>query len=240
MRSGRRHKLRRRAQAWTALLLFVALGVASAGPRAGVARPVEWTRNGLHIKILMRALTYEQSLAKAQGASLRIGVLYDPRSNASVKASMTAISLFEEQARVLTFKARRILVVGVPVPLDDGRLVECLSGDLKVTYLTPGLPRETVERIVGATRYLQIISTSPLRDYVRWGVSLGVVLVESKPRILINRTATRLEGVSFSSQLLQLAEIVEEAPAIMSAPSTGHDQAPVGAAPSAKPGGGRR
>ncbi len=197
------------ARACVTLLVIVAgAALLKAGPRAPSPDMTPWVENGLHIKILMRALTYEQSLDRKAGTSIRVGVLYDPSSTDSVQASMTAIALFQAQARTMTFKERRILVVGVPIQRDDARLMEDLAADLKVAYLTPGLAQQTVERVVAATRTLGVISMSALRDHVRWGVALGVALQAGKPRILVNLAAARLEGAEFSSQLLQLADLI--------------------------------
>jgi YfiR/HmsC-like len=193
------------------LLVLSARGLSAAPPGATRAQAT-WTRNPLHVKILMRALAYEKARGFEKGPSLRVGVLFDPGAKDSYVTAIAAVSLFVDQIRNMTFKGLPIVVIGVPLVADDTRLLESLASNLNVAYMAPGLTRSSLERVLSATRHLGILSMGAFRDYVRWGVSLGVVLKSQRPRILVNLEAARLEGASFSSQLLQLAEIVKTEP----------------------------
>lgn len=46
--------------------------------------------------------------------------------------------------------------------------------------------------------------------YVEQGIAVGIGIQDRKPKIHINLSASKAEGAEFSSQLLKLAEIVDQ------------------------------
>ncbi len=111
----------------------------------------------------------------------------------------------------MTFMKRRVLVLGIPLALEDARLARSLDG-VSVLYVSPGLSQPQIERVARTTRRLKVRTMAGLEEYVRWGVALGVVLRDERPRPLVNYEAAKAEGAAFSAQLLGLAEIIGPGP----------------------------
>ncbi len=188
-------------------LLVVLLILTLPRSAASLPPPQPWTESALHLKILMRALTYEHSLAQRTKRFFRVGVLYDPDDERSRHAATTVILLLKEQARRLTFLQRQLVVVSVPLQ-ENGRLEGALQLDLSALYLSTNIDDTDIKRVVEITRRLKIISMTGVRPYIDLGVTLAVVLRHERPQIIINFPASQAEGARFSSQLLQLAEVI--------------------------------
>ncbi len=193
--------------AW-GLLAVALLALASAATGAGpphTDRP--WTRSELHIKVLMSALTYERSLQHSDADALHIGVLFDPGNGDSLITSTGVLSALERQTREMTFRGRPVIVSGIPL-VDSPRMRKAIEAGIHVLYLTDGISETKLARVLVLTRELKIISVTGVEAYVRRGVTLGAVVKEGRPHVLIHYGAAQAEGAEFSSQLLQLAEII--------------------------------
>ncbi len=190
-------------------VITIALLVRLAAP-AAAEPPLSdgpWTRSELHIKVLMSALTYERSLQHADAEVLRIGVLFDPANADSLVASTAVITALEHQAKEMTFRDRPIIISGLPLS-DTPRMRQAMQSRLDVIYLVDGLSRSKLRRVTTLTRELKVISITGVEAYVQRGATLAAVVRKGRPHILIHLGAAKAEGAEFSSQLLQLAEIV--------------------------------
>ena len=167
-----------------------------------------WTSLSLHFTVLMRALTYDHTLRDRGSERLRLGILYDPRQARSAAAADALFKLVGATPSRVTFLKRTIELVRVPVSPDEERLVEALRGGLDVLYVTTGLARAAVLSATEMTRRFKVVSVTGEESFVYLGISLGVYIQEGKAHILIHHRASLEEGASFSSQLLQLAEVV--------------------------------
>jgi hypothetical protein len=159
----------------------------------------------------MRAVAYDHNLRKQGAGPLRVGVLYDPRSRRSEAHALAITEGIREQARGMTLKRRTVYVD--PIRLEeDARLRATLSLGLSVLYLVPDLQLADVRRVTRLTREIDVITACGVEAYVYAGVSIGSILRGESPKIVVNLAASRLEGADLSSQLLQLAEIVDADP----------------------------
>ena len=57
---------------------------------------------------------------------------------------------------------------------------------------------------------MNVLTFAPSTVYVEDGLALAVVVVRRRPRIIINQTAARAEGIRFRSTLLRQATLVDE------------------------------
>lgn len=167
----------------------------------------EWPRSELHLKILMTALTYESNLQSAEASQLRIGVLFDPGKAASLMAFTEVMIALERQAGRMTFRNRTVVITGIPLPKGD-RLRDALDTGVDVLYLVEGISVKDIDRVITLTRKLNVITITGVESYVRRGVALGAVLRDDRPGVLIHYSGAKASGADFSTQLLQLAEII--------------------------------
>ncbi len=193
------------------VIVTIALLLLIIDPHAAAAEPPlsdgPWTRSELHVKVLMSAPTSARPLQHTDADALRIGVLFDPSNADSLVASTAVITALEHQAKEMTFRDRPIIVSGLPLS-DTPRMRKAMQTRLHVLYLVNGLSRTKLRRVTRLTRELKIISITGIEAYVQRGATLAAVVRKGRPHILIHLGAAKAEGAEFSSQLLQLAEIV--------------------------------
>jgi hypothetical protein len=76
-------------------------------------------------------------------------------------------------------------------------------------YLVP-LRGADLGQLLSGVAAAQTLTMSGTQGYVERGIAVGLELRGSKPIIRINLAAARAQGADFSSQLLKLAEIVDQ------------------------------
>ncbi len=190
-----------------ALILALALGI-TATPSTGRGQPDEWTSSRLHIEVLLSALSYDRALRQLEGDTIQIGVLYSPDNEESVLASNTVIATLNELAHEMTFLGKTIVILGIPLSETESGLGQSIGEGLAALYMAPGLSDRSVDRVTLITRQQGVVTMTGVERYVELGVSLGVTVRQDRPKILINYPASKAEGARFSSQLLQLADVL--------------------------------
>jgi len=202
----------RRQRARAARVVALSLLVTLLQPPAALAQDtdptdVPWNRSTLHLKILLTALTYEHNLQQAEADELRIGVLFDSAAPATLALASEVIVALERQAGKMTFRRRMVVVTAVPAS-DNEHTGRALIEKLDVLYMVDGLPRRSVDRAIALTRVMDVITITGVEGHVRRGVVLGAVLRGKSPVMMVNYAGAVASGADFSTQLLQLADVV--------------------------------
>ncbi|MFA6111147.1 MAG: YfiR/HmsC family protein [Candidatus Latescibacterota bacterium] len=182
-------------------LIAVLLTWAGPGRSQEMAAPVP-----VQVPILLKALQFERTLGSRVGAEIVLGVAYQSRLRASVRArdailrSMTEPSIPEIHGIPVRCVA---LDLSNEAPLDS--LAEATRLDL--LYVAP-LRAYDLSRLIRLTRARGITSMTGVPEYCRDGITLAVGLRQERPEIMVNLTAARSEGADFSARLLRLARLV--------------------------------
>jgi hypothetical protein len=156
-------------------------------------------------KILLRAASFDRSLGGRAGADVVITVVYDGRAPGSQR---------ERDSRVQSFrKLADRTIAGLPMKVTslDCAQVSALAESLRaadIVYLTAG-GRQCVRAVTAATRKLRIASLTSGRALVEQGITIGVSMEGSRPKLLVNLVASREEGLNLAAQMLQLAEVIK-------------------------------
>ena len=99
----------------------------------------------------------------------------------------------------------------VRIPWENRADAESQMRDRRVRILYVAPLRSTDVRSIGEMcRSLHVPTFSGVSSYVDEGLALGVARRGGKATIVINLTAARQSGCDFSSQLLHIAEVIEE------------------------------
>jgi len=160
----------------------------------------------VQLPIIMKVLSLERNLnAKAQTkGKINLGVVYQSKFRNSLLAKNYAELFFKENSKLLN----RDLIVTL-ISINDNYDVEQTLANTKfdVILLTP-LRAVNIESIANLTERLKILTVSLIPDYTNSGISVGIELIDDKPRIIINTTSSKLEGANFNSDLLKLSRII--------------------------------
>jgi hypothetical protein len=105
-------------------------------------------------------------------------------------------------------------VIGLPIAISrlayrtPDELKDSIVGSgIDVLYVCDGL-EDDLDAIKDITRQTKVLSVGANREQIEKGLSLGVVEMDGKVTILVNLQGSRLEGVSFASDLLRLASVI--------------------------------
>ncbi len=157
--------------------------------------------------ILQKILGYDRNLKQRCGEDITIAVIYQSRYSLSEIVMEDLMEIFE------TSDATN-LISGLPVnfvliDLSEMKLEPTYAGaKIDVFYVAP-LRATSISKIFEISRPNQILTVSTVIDYNYLGLSVGFDLIDKKPKILINHTASKAEGVDFKSSLLKYAVIIE-------------------------------
>lgn len=152
--------------------------------------------------ILARALAYDRGLEARAGEAVSVGIVRrggDPRCDA-IAVGFRAL----EKSKML---GRPFRVLELPYA-DGSSLDGAAAAGVDALYICPGLDAE-LPAITAASRKMRIVTLSVGAAYVAKGVSIGLVMDETKPKLLINAGASKSEGAQFASELLQLAKVIK-------------------------------
>lgn len=159
--------------------------------------------------ILTRALAYDRNMKERAGDSVSVGVLYRPGNSASESCSNDLLQAFRglEKFAVhgLPFKAVRIAYDGV-ASLRDALRTEGIDA----VYACPGLDND-IDTIAGLAQERKFITMGAREDYVTRTLTIGVFVVDNKPTILLNWGESQKEGAAFSSDLVRLSKVINDA-----------------------------
>lgn len=162
----------------------------------------------IQVPLLMKVISADRKLAERSGSELVIGVFYQPRYRVSVA---TMESFVEAAGSPPTSPIAGQSARVIPVPIEGEPDWESLvvSNNLDVCYVTP-LRAIGIADLLPVVRAHKTITCTGVPEYVDAGLSVGFDTRGGKPQIIINVNAAKHEGIDFSSQLLNLARIVEK------------------------------
>jgi hypothetical protein len=159
------------------------------------------------VLILTRALAYDSELPARAGKDISIGILTRPGHAASEAMGTAMLKAFKILANV---KIQGLSLVVRPLSFTTAAALgsAVVSHAIDAIYVCAGLEAD-LPAISEVTRKRHVISFGSSEDQVTRGLALGVFPVEARPTIVLNLTAARSEGASFTSELLRIAKVLK-------------------------------
>jgi hypothetical protein len=156
--------------------------------------------------ILTRALAYDGNLKARAGSELVVAVVAKGSATAS---DQTAESLQKALKALGPIKVQGLPLRSVRVGYANaaGLSTAIENQGIDAIYVCPGLESE-LGAIHEVTKDHKVLSMGSREDHVTKGASLGVFLVDGKPTIYVNLTASKAEGTAFGSDLLRVAKVI--------------------------------
>ena len=156
--------------------------------------------------IVLRALAYDGNLKNRAGPIVNIAIMHKKGNSASEQMGVAVTQAF--------ISRQSTLVTGLPIAISrlayktPDELKDAIVGSgIDVLYVCDGLEGD-LDAIKDITRQTKVLSVGANREQIEKGLSLGVVEMDGKVTILVNLQGSRLEGVSFTSDLLRLASVI--------------------------------
>jgi len=158
--------------------------------------------------LFTKALAYDQNLRTRAKSSVHVEVLYRAGVSDSESAAGGVSAAF-------TTLGKKAMVGGLPLvvtssPYTSAGALEARLSSLNSTavFVCPEL-KDAVPSISAVTRKLAVLSGGGGETYVRAGLSLGFILKDGKPVVIVNLPASRAEGAKLDASLLRLAQVIQ-------------------------------
>jgi hypothetical protein len=158
------------------------------------------------VVIVMRALAYDANLKRRAGDAINIGILHK-RGNPASESMATVMGKAFGALEVTQVSGLPIVVSRIAYSGTEALKKAIAGSGIDVVYVCDGLDADlaAIEDICHQARALTVAAK---REYVEKGLSIGVFEIDSKCTILLNLSASRLEGVAFGPDLLRLARVI--------------------------------
>ena len=196
-------RLSRWWRAAAALVVVAAFAIAAgAGTRADAQARASATTTA---SLVLRVLSYDRALrARSPTGRVRVLAVYrtsETGARASCEATARAIGLLGRSVKVsgMNSEATAYAYSSPQALAEAGRGFQAL-------YVCGSLDG-TLSVVSQAARRLSLLSISEREDYVRGGLSVGIVS-ESRLRLVVNMTAATAEGARLDPALLRIATVL--------------------------------
>ena len=164
------------------------------------------------VPLLLKTLPWDRNFQRRIKTGFHLGVLFT-ESDASKNALQDVVDLFSEWSaqRSNVAKNGRILAVQThqlrwSSPAALAKAMD--SQSLTAFYILPG-NEDHLDEIIKIAEKRDVLTLSSVSEWVKRGLSVGLIRKKEDVEILINLKAARSEGANFSSKLLQIATVIK-------------------------------
>lgn len=159
----------------------------------------------LQAELFVKVAAYDKNLTARAGDRVRVIILQKPEVAESVRAAaqmqkalsqVTEIAGLPHETQVAYYTAAEDLAAAVK------------TKRVSVVYITPGFDAD-IAAIAKAMTGASALTVAALASYVPKGAVLGFDLVSGKPKLLVNITQAKAQGVAFKPDVLKLMKVYE-------------------------------
>lgn len=163
----------------------------------------------IQMQIFIKSFNFDRNLARKvlDTKDLKISILYQSRFRTSSLA-IDEIMKTVNQKQLSKFLDNKITYSYVNVNnIND--VERHFRENLPNVVIIAPIRAIDIAKVTELTKKFKILSVTLTKDYLRYGVTMGLDMVGDNPQILINLNSSKAEGAEFSSQLLKLSKIIE-------------------------------
>jgi hypothetical protein len=166
-----------------------------------MAVPVE-----IQLPLFLKLMAYDRNLDRV-GEEIVVGLVYQGAARQSRLIKDDFLDVIENSSG---WQIADKPIQLVTIDIENTDLVQViLDKNIDALYVTP-VSSEMLENIQAATTSQRIITLTGVPAYVGAGIAVGIGLRHNdRPEILINLPSAKAAGADFSSQLLQLAKVID-------------------------------
>jgi hypothetical protein len=157
--------------------------------------------------LIIRILAYDRNVRDRSGGSqVNVVVVYKAGLSASEAVQGNVVGALQTAAGTANVGGLPVNVFAVPYDATlEGKVT---AAHAAAVYICPGLESE-VATIQAMTRKDRVLSFTDVEPNVKGGLSVGLVLRDGKPKILVNLSAAQAEGADLDSALLRVSEVIK-------------------------------
>jgi hypothetical protein len=157
--------------------------------------------------IFMKILECNRGFETHDDSVLTFGIIYQSGNKQSLNTRDELMEIISKSPRIIINK---IPVKFMAIDLSHATdLAGTITGSkIDIVYITP-LRACNIEDLAALFAAHRVLSFTGLPSYLESGLAVSIANRGGKPQIVINLPASKSEGVSFSSQVLKLARVIE-------------------------------
>jgi hypothetical protein len=184
---------------WSAVMFIIASAVV-AFPRFAVSAADPLVPPEVRAALTLRILEYDRGLKAWAGASLTVGIV--AKNGSDPDTAEYGKALEGRSAQDLPLRVAR------HVYRDESTMAKWIKQeDVRLLYLSSDFGG-TAQTVLSLGNTLKLPSLTATRKHFKAGATMGIVVLENKPHILVNLDLSKTAGMNLDPKLLQLAEVV--------------------------------
>lgn len=158
----------------------------------------------LQVSLLDRVIPFDRNFSVRVHGKLSVLIVVNKSNEDSsrVGTQLEAELSARETLGSYPLVAARVTYGGAATLVDS-----CKRLRAGIVYLTPGVG-ESIATLADAMRGLQVLTVGSMPEQVAQGLVLGAAVRSAKPRVLVNLSRAREQGVDFRADFLRMAEVV--------------------------------
>ena len=159
----------------------------------------------LQAELLARVAGYDRNLARRAGDVVRVLLVAKPSNPESTRIVAQMRTALGEVDRVGDLPHEESIV---SFENATGIAAACRAQRASILYFGPGFG-DDIDALRGALDGVDVLSVTAVADYVPRGIVLGFDLVSSRPKLLVNLTQARRQGIAFRADVLKIMKVYE-------------------------------
>jgi YfiR/HmsC-like len=200
--AGRRP--RRVSSSWIAPLALAVLQGMTWG--AGSARAEDLIVPArVQAALVGKVTSFDRNFSARVKERVTIAVVVKASSSDSEHAAAQMLGAFREVGLVASLPHEELRVLWTDA---NSLAALCAERKVAIVYLTPGFDKEVVA-IAKALEVSRVLTVAGTLSYIKDGLVLGFDLVSGRPKLVVNLTSARRQGIAFDSSFLAITRVVQ-------------------------------
>ncbi len=184
-------KWQRRTLLWVVLAVPIGVGAQGTVPLANQA------------ELLLKAMSYDKNLKKRSGDGIRIAIVHRDAADDATKLVEAFALAGKDKVSGLPVNASAL-----PFSNVEDLLKQVDSGGLNVLYVHASTTT-ALSSIQQVTWGKKLLSVGGSKELVEQGVSLGVYMKKSIPRLAVNQRSAKVEGLDLKPAIKLISTVIK-------------------------------
>lgn len=162
--------------------------------------------------LILKALTYDRSLAERFHGKINIGILYASQNEEESQYARSFYNSMKVAASQFTIGAIHVesQLIEYSNKSNDQKTISKLLQDNNISVVVVFVHNKALlQAIAKTTQGLNINSFCTTKRCLEGGIAFGIFVQGNRPRMYVNLNAAREEGSDYSGKLLSLCETVK-------------------------------
>ncbi len=156
--------------------------------------------------VVLKVLEYDRSLPARTPKGVVVGLITDANTQSTQQALLDGFEIMKKT----NVQGRAVQLVAVNAATPEGLEQQLEAAGVNLLFAGSRCKESTLSAVLAVARKKKVPAITDKEEMVQKGFVLGVVEEKGKPRIVINFSEIKPQGMDLPSGVLQLAKIVKQ------------------------------